>query len=109
MQTPLRAHQRDNGEGPRRSEQEDAQAPAPGGGACHEPVAQRRCDEPIERARAAALHEEERADEDDQHPERVRPLGLGEAELAHGSLRSSVPESRAEKAIRPSAEPTKAA
>ena len=47
-------------------------------------------------------------DEAQDPPQRVHPLGIGEAELAHGSLRSSVPDSRAEAATSPSAEPTKA-
>ena len=74
-----------------------------------ETLAQRRGDKAPEGRTSAPLEPDEQRDDEQYAPERVPPLGRGELQIAHGSLRSTLFANSVEASISTRPAPAKAA
>ena len=103
---PLRAHPSENQTHCSEPEQPDPKVATRRARLLDQPLAQRAADQLLERTHAPPVEPEEQRDEREHGPEPVHELRLREAELAHGSLRNTVPVRREERTISESADQT---
>ncbi len=105
----LRTHQREHQASGRQSQQDNPHSSPQRTRAPHQATLKRVADQLIECTGTAQIEPEEQRNERQHTPERVDPLRLREAEFAHGSLLSTVPDKTAALPISNSPAPTQPA